>query len=106
MFCDLRRLGTAMAAIRPLKAALAAFLDAPTLRALGHEVDDQGCTRLLDRYDDVWVINPGSPTYPRNLQAQPGTVGILRLEEGHRADVAIYDLKTLQPYPALTIRLE
>jgi hypothetical protein len=35
-----------------------------------------------------------------------GAAGILRLEEGHRADVAIYDLKTLQPYPALTIRLQ
>ena len=58
-------------------------------------------------YSDVWIINPGSPTYPRNLQAQPGTVGILQLEEeGHRADVTIYDLKTLQPYPALTIRLK
>ena len=60
----------------------------------------------IQRYGDVWVINPGSPTYPRNLQAQPGTVGILRLEEGHRAEVTIYDLKTLQSYPALTIRLQ
>jgi uncharacterized protein len=60
----------------------------------------------IQRYGDVWVINPGSPTYPRNLQAQLGTVGILRLEEGHRAGVTIYDLKTLQPYPALTIRLK
>jgi len=58
----------------------------------------------VQRYGDVWVINPGSPTYPRNLQAQPGTVGVLRLEEGHRADLTIYDLKTLQPSPTLTIR--
>ena len=60
----------------------------------------------IQRYGDVWVVNPGSPTYPRNLQAQLGTVGMLQLEEGHRADVTIYDLKTLQPYPALTIRLK
>jgi hypothetical protein len=39
-------------------------------------------------------------TVPQNLQAQPGTVGILRLEESHRAAVTISDLQTLQPYPA------
>ena len=68
-----------------------------------------GChTDIIDiqRYGDVWGINPGSHTYPQNLQAQLGTVGILRLEEGHRTDVTIYDLKTLRPYPALTIRLK
>ena len=57
----------------------------------------------IQRYGDVWVINPGSPTYPHNLQAQLGTVGVLQLEEGNRADVTIYNLKTLRP--ALTIRL-
>ncbi len=36
-------------------------------------------------------------------QAQPGTVGVLRLEEGNRADVTLYDLKTL--LPTLTIQL-
>ena len=65
-----------------------------------------GIAEDIQRYGDVWVINPGSPTSPRNLQTQLGTVGILRLEERHRADVTIYNLKTLQPYPALTIRLK
>ena len=54
------------------------------------------------RYDQVWVINPGSPTYPHNLAAQPGTVGILTLENDERASVIIYDLKTLAPLPGLS----
>ena len=57
------------------------------------------------RYDGVWVINPGSPTYPHNLAAQPGTVGILTLEDDARASVVIYDLKTLEPLPGLSQRL-
>lgn len=59
----------------------------------------------IQRYGEVWVINPGSPTYPHNLQAQPGTAGILRLEEGGSAEVVIYDLKTLHPLPGLTRQL-
>lgn len=55
----------------------------------------------IRRYDDVWVINPGSPTFPRNLTAQPGTVGVLHLEN-HDAQVTIYDLKTLAPVSGLT----
>jgi hypothetical protein len=46
------------------------------------------------------VSNPGSPTYPRDLQAQLGTVGILRLQAGHRASVTIHDLQTLPLSPA------
>jgi hypothetical protein len=38
------------------------------------------------------------------LQAQPGTVGVLRLEEVNRANVTIYDLKTLLPTLALQLR--
>ena len=51
----------------------------------------------IQRYGDVWVINPGSPTYPRNLQAQLWTVGILGLEEGHRADVAAMIARPCSP---------
>jgi uncharacterized protein len=56
----------------------------------------------IQRYGDVWVINPGSPTFPRNLAAQPGTVGILTLKPQKCAQVTIYDLKTLQPLPGLS----
>jgi hypothetical protein len=56
----------------------------------------------LQRYGEVWVINPGSPTYPHNLMAQPGTVGILVLEGHDTARVTIYDLKTLQPVSGLS----
>jgi hypothetical protein len=53
----------------------------------------------------VWVINPGSPTYPHNLNAQPGTAGVLELESGSDARIVIYDLKTLASMPGLTRRL-
>jgi uncharacterized protein len=56
----------------------------------------------LQRYGDVWVVNPGSPTFPHNLAAQPGTVGILTLQRQKRAQVTMYDLKTLQPLPGLS----
>jgi hypothetical protein len=35
----------------------------------------------IKRYDNVLVINPGSPTFPHNYSAQPGTVAVLTLEE-------------------------
>jgi len=59
----------------------------------------------IRRYGEVWVINPGSPTFPHNLAAQPGTVGLLQLELDGRAHVAIYDLKTLEPLPNLSVTL-
>ncbi len=59
----------------------------------------------IRQHDGVWVVNPGSPTYPRNLAAQPGTVGVLELGEERSAQVTIYDLKTLHPLPELSIAL-
>jgi putative phosphoesterase len=59
----------------------------------------------IRRYGEVWVINPGSPTFPHNLAAQPGTVGLLQLELGGPAHVAIYDLNTLEPLPNLSVTL-
>ena len=56
-------------------------------------------------YDGVWVINPGSPTYPHNLVAQPGTVGVLQVEPDGSAHVTIYDLKTLEPMTGLSCPL-
>lgn len=49
----------------------------------------------ITRYDDVLVINPGSPTFPHNYSAQPGTVAVLTLEENRGGAVTVYDLKTL-----------
>ena len=83
---------------RPGRAADGEERPGPGLPARGYDDQAQGASNLSP--------SPLLKHYPRNLQAQPGTVGILRLEEGHRADVTIYDLKTLQPYPALTIRLQ
>lgn len=78
-------------------------------RYFGRPVDLVICghthVERIQRYGEVWVVNPGSPTYPHNLQAQPGTVGILQLEETGNAEVVIYDLKTLQSLPGLTQRL-
>jgi putative phosphoesterase len=50
----------------------------------------------------VWVINPGSPTFPHNYAAQPGTVGVMTLEESRGVSVTIYDLKTLKSLPGLS----
>jgi predicted phosphodiesterase len=59
----------------------------------------------IRRYGEVWVINPGSPTFPHNLTAQLGTVGLLQLEPDGPAHVAIYDLQTLKPLPNLSVTL-
>lgn len=40
----------------------------------------------------VLVVNPGSPTYPRNLTFQKGTVAIITVENG-TPSAAIIDLK-------------
>ena len=53
----------------------------------------------IQRYADVLVINPGSPTYPHNYAAQPGTVGMLTLEKGCGGTVEIIDLKALAVLP-------
>jgi hypothetical protein len=36
----------------------------------------------VTRRDDVLIVNSGSPTYPRNLQTQLGTVGFLQIKGG------------------------
>jgi len=57
----------------------------------------------IKRYNDVLVINPGSPTFPHNYAAQPGTVAVLTLEEHRGGAVTVYDLKTLAPLPGLSV---
>ena len=57
----------------------------------------------VKRYGDVLVINPGSPTFPHNYTAQPGTVAVLTLAENRGGAVTVYDLKTLAPLPGLFV---
>jgi putative phosphoesterase len=56
----------------------------------------------IKHYNGVVVINPGSPTFPHNYAAQPGTVAILELEENRGGRVTVYDLKTLASLPELS----
>lgn len=45
----------------------------------------------IDRIDGVLCVNPGSPTYPHNLEVQLGTLGFLDLRDG-RAEASIWQL--------------
>jgi len=82
----------------PIERTVQHYFGQPTdIIICGHTHVERIC-----RFDQVWVINPGSPTYPHNLSAQPGTVGILTLENDQRASVVIYDLKTLAPLPGFS----
>lgn len=56
----------------------------------------------IQRHDDVWVLNPGSATFPHNLAAQPGTVGVLTLATHGQAAVTMYSLRTLAPLAGLS----
>jgi putative phosphoesterase len=44
------------------------------------------------RFGSTLVVNPGSPTLPRNLVGVPGTVAILEIESGGRFSVEIVKL--------------
>lgn len=82
----------------PIERTVQHYFGQPTdIIICGHTHVERIC-----RYDQVWVINPGSPTYPHNLAAQPGTVGMLTLEDDQCASVVIYDLKTLAPLPGFS----
>jgi putative phosphoesterase len=59
----------------------------------------------INHYNGVLVINPGSPTFPHNYSAQPGTVALLTLTAHRRGGaVTVYDLKTLAALPGLSLR--
>ncbi len=45
----------------------------------------------IDVVEGVLCINPGSPTYPRNLDTQLGTLGFLEIENG-KPDASIWQL--------------
>lgn len=56
-------------------------------RYFGHtnfDIAIHGDTHVEDirEVDGVLCINPGSPTYPRNLQTQLGTIGYLDIRDG------------------------
>ena len=38
---------------------------------------------VVVQWDEVLIINSGSPTFPRNLQTQLGTIGFLDLRNGN-----------------------
>ncbi len=58
----------------------------------------------ITQHSGVFVINPGSPTFPHNYAAQPGTVALLSLAENRGGTVTVYDLKTLAALPGLSVR--
>ncbi len=45
----------------------------------------------VDEVGGALCVNPGSPTYPHNLETQLGTVGFLEIAEG-RAEASIWQL--------------
>ena len=45
----------------------------------------------IDAIDGVLCVNPGSPTYPHNLDTQLGTIGFLEIRGG-RAEASIWQL--------------
>lgn len=83
----------------PLARTMETYFGAPTdLIICGHTHVES-----VKRYGNVLVINPGSPTFPHNYSAQPGTVAVLTLEENRGGSVTIYDLKTLAALPGLEV---
>ena len=47
------------------------------------------------RDDDLFLVNPGSPTLPHNLTDRLGTVGILELTRGRPPSARIIDLRDI-----------
>ncbi len=74
-------------------------LDRLMHRFFGQAVDVvvTGDSHVEEIIDDsgLFLVNPGSPTLPRNLMTQLGTVGLMELNEGQRPRAEIIDLKTL-----------
>lgn len=53
----------------------------------------------IDEIDGVLCVNPGSPTYPHNLNTQLGTIGFLEIEAG-RTSASIWQLaeRGIEPF--------
>ncbi len=53
----------------------------------------------IDHIDGVLCINPGSPTFPHNLNLQFGTIGMLHLDEDKpRAEILQLNETGVQPF--------
>ena len=54
---------------------------------------------LIEEVDGILCINPGSPTFPHNLVAQPGTLGFLDIDGG-KLDASICQITDsgIQPF--------
>jgi len=46
----------------------------------------------IDRINGILCVNPGSPTYPHNLNTQHGTIGFLESAPGARPQVSIWQI--------------
>lgn len=59
----------------------------------------------VERFDGVLCVNPGSPTYPHNLDTQLGTIGFLDIVEG-RPEASIWRLTEIgiEPFDWTTWR--
>ena len=59
----------------------------------------------IDEIDGILCVNPGSPTYPHNLNVQYGTIGFLDIIDGHASGSVwrLYD-GGIQPYDWSTWR--
>ncbi|MFH1625165.1 MAG: metallophosphoesterase family protein [Pseudomonadota bacterium] len=56
---------------------------------------------LLEVYNDVFLINPGSPNFPRQIQG-PGSVVLLEIDSGGKARAEIISLVTGRASKSLT----
>ena len=72
----------------------------------GVEFDDPAITafqiwpgKVADLIDDILCVNPGSPTFPHNLNTQLGTIGFLDLS-GTKPSATIHQLTEtgMQPF--------
>ena len=85
----------------PIERTMEFYFDGPTDFIVCGHTHVEG----VKRHGEVLVINPGSPTFPHNYAAQPGTVGVLQLADNRGGgEFSVYDLKTLAVMPELTTR--
>ena len=68
-------------------------------RLFGEPVDVVVCgdthVEKIYRDDDLFLVNPGSPTLPHNLTDRLGTVAILELTRGRPPSARIIDLRDI-----------
>ncbi|MDH5737069.1 MAG: YfcE family phosphodiesterase [Gammaproteobacteria bacterium] len=64
------------------------FPHAPDLLVYGHTHRES-----IDQLNDTMLVNPGSPTLPRNQSLRPGTVGLLEISDNDVV-VNIYQLSS------------